>query len=154
MARSFYGRAENQVSGFSRQLSIVLWKDFLLFKRNKVSALFEASFAVLLVCLLLIFRLIVERFYHQNQYSSPANVFDLYGFGFSSQNLIVYYPDNQLIENVVSQAVNILGSNSFLPNMTSKYRWIGYKVKGKSFCFKLLFLSIKYELQTTLGLTI
>ena len=106
-----------------KQLLILNWKHYILLKRNFVGTIFELSLSVFFVVTLLIIRNIVERVYVPEQINPSYFLID-YFQTLSGHNLILFYPNNPLIERIVRNAVSIVRARKYWLNFSGSIQMI------------------------------
>lgn len=99
-----------RVASVGKQISILLWKNWVLFKRNLTATLVEliASYAFLLLLILL--RYFVDNVKNLDQNNPVRPVLD--GLTFSSaKTYILYYPPSQVVQELITTAVDFINRN-------------------------------------------
>ena len=119
-----------QIAGFFRQLSILLWKNALLARRNWLTTLFELILSVFFVCMLLIVRYIVEKGLNKDQAYPSYNVIDHFQV-MPNRDLILFYPDNPFVRRLVTESVDIIKSRKLWLNASSKriFKYLSCRLK-------------------------
>lgn len=101
---------EMKIASFPRQILILMWKNLIIFKCNLVGTVLEMLSPFLFLSFLLIIRYYIERIrFSSDMFNMPTNVYDIsFYLANQSRNLIVYYPNNSLIRNLVTNAIDVL----------------------------------------------
>lgn len=114
---------ENRVlAGFKDQLSILLWKDYLLVVRKKFSTVLEIFLALFFVSTILIIRYFVEKVYVPDQINPIYNVIDYFQVQ-SCKNLVLFSPDTPFIRNIVTNAFDLIKLRKNWLNFTSLFEF-------------------------------
>lgn len=103
---------ERKVVGFFRQFVILLWKNWVLFKRNIAGTITEICVSLIFVFILLFLRFFVDstKFQDQNANTNPSlNVLSLIN-ATTNRTLLMYYPNNPYTEGIVTNAYNLIVS--------------------------------------------
>ena len=101
---------KRELAGFFKQLGILFWKNWILFKRNKLGTFGEIMMAFIFVFIILLLRYFVESQMYNNQNINAIPVLD--GVKTSdNKTFILYYPNNDFIRDIVTNA-NILINNA------------------------------------------
>jgi hypothetical protein len=99
-----------KVVGFWKQIWILLWKNWILLKRNKLGTVVEILVSLLFVVILIFLRFFVDSIKVDEQTSTtnpPRNVIDLVNTT-TGRTLVLYYPNNAFIGGIVSSAVTLI----------------------------------------------
>nr|QUF59430.1 ATP-binding cassette transporter Abca3-like2 [Brachionus angularis] len=97
---------DRKVVGFFRQTLILLWKNGILFKRNVSGTLVEILVSLLFVFILIFLRFFVDstKYNEQSFVSNPIrNVLDAVNVT-TKRSLILYYPNNSFVQEIVTNA--------------------------------------------------
>ena len=118
---------DNKIASLPKQILILTWKNFILLRRNLLGTFLELTCPFIFISFLLIIRYFIERIKFFNQYlqSNSGNVLDLYENAISQErDVVLYYPNNELIQKLVEQAVQFLNLNNpeFVPKSKKKLR--------------------------------
>ncbi|CAF0703608.1 unnamed protein product [Brachionus calyciflorus] len=113
---------ERKVVGFFRQILILIWKNWLLFKRNISGTIVEILVSVLFVFILLFLRFFVDstKVNEQNITNNPIrNVLTAINVT-TNRSLIMYYPNNNFVRDIVTSAYYLIKSRrpTFNANIT------------------------------------
>ena len=106
-----------KIAGFFGQLSVLLWKNLLIFRRHYYTSFFEIILALSFISLLLLLRYMVDRFFLAEERNGIVNVYDFFQTS-STRYLILYYPNNNLIQTIVDDAINKIRISNKLINVT------------------------------------
>ena len=104
-----------KLASYPSQMRILLWKNSLLLRRNKLGTLSELFAAVSLLIGLLIIRFLldVSVYYEESSRtvsaSSPLTQMDNVS---SNSSFLVYYPNNDFIKSIVTKAYTTLSQSS------------------------------------------
>jgi hypothetical protein len=103
-------KPKNRVAGAFAQIRILLWKNFILFKRNKVSTLIEILAAYLFVGILALFRFFIDSTHYEKLDSTinPEIGVPYWINSTSNRTLISYYPPNQFIGQFVFNSLLLI----------------------------------------------
>ena len=101
-----------------KQFFILSYKNALLLKRNIVGTIFEISLSIFFVLTLLMVRNIVERVYVPEQINPSYYLID-YFQALAGHNLILFYPNNPLIERIVNNAYSIIKTRKYWLTLSS-----------------------------------
>jgi len=101
---------ERKVVGFFRQCVILFWKNGLLFRRNISGTIAEIFVAVLFLLILLLMRFFVDsnKFDDYNTTNNPLKYVMSTINITSKRNLIMYYPNNAYIKDIVENAYQMI----------------------------------------------
>lgn len=101
---------EHQVVGVGRQILILMWKNGLLFRRNKLGTICEILVALLFVFILVFLRFFVDstHFDDQDYRRNPAVPVISNINVTTNRSLIMYWPDNVFVQSVVSNAYDLI----------------------------------------------
>ena len=97
---------DRQVVGFFRQNLILFWKNGLLFRRNISGTICEILVALLFLLILVMMRYFVDsaQFNDQDSTTNPLLYLLLNVNVSTGRNLILYYPNNEFVRNIVLNA--------------------------------------------------
>ena len=119
-----------QLAGFFKQLGILFWKNWILFKRNKLGTFGEIMMAFLFAFIIVALRYLIDPAILNTQslptvpVIAPVNV---------SSGIILYYPNNNFIKDIVTNAVTMLNAvRRIKSNMTTG-------ITGKKFNLSLVY---------------
>lgn len=101
-----------------RQFCMLTWKNLILIRRNLLGTLFELALSIFFIFTLLIIRHIVERIYVPEQIYPAYYIID-YFQNAVGHNLILFYPNNSMIQQVVQHAYNLIKSRKLWLNLSS-----------------------------------
>lgn len=104
---SLKDRQTSELSKCYKQFMLLNWKNLILLKRNYFQTLFELTLSVFFVFTLLIIRHIVENIYVQAQPNTAYNIID-YFFVYAGHDLVLFYPNTPIVEQIVTHAYDIL----------------------------------------------
>ena len=113
-----YSDKPQKIAGFLKQVSILAWKNCILVRRKKYSTILEILLSLWFVSMLLIIRYFVEKVPIPDQLNPMYNVMDYFQV-FKEKNLILYYPDNPLIERIVMNTYDFIRTRKPWLNATS-----------------------------------
>jgi hypothetical protein len=105
-----------------RQFCMLTWKNLILIRRNLLGTLFELTLSIFFVFTLLLIRNIVERIYVPEQIYPAYYIID-YFQNAVGHNLILFYPNNSMIYEVVQHAYNLIKSRKLWLNLSSLNRF-------------------------------
>jgi hypothetical protein len=100
-----------KIASVPKQILILNWKNFILLKRNILGTLLELACPLIFISFLLVIRYFIERIKFFNQYSQPnsGNVLELYVNSMSQEKvLVLFYPNNNLIQELVENSMQFL----------------------------------------------
>ena len=103
---------------FLKQFLILNLKNAILLKRNLTGTIFELSLSIFFIFTLLIIRNIVERAYVPEQ-KNPSYFLIDYFQALAGHNLILFYPNNPLIEQIVRNAYSIIKARKYWLTLSS-----------------------------------
>lgn len=104
---------ELKISSFAKQIEILMWKNLIIFRRNIIGTLLEIICPFIFVSFLIIIRYFIERIKYRNYLNFPRNVLDLSPMTVEQKrNLVLYYPNNELIRGFVADAARLLSLNN------------------------------------------
>ncbi len=107
------------IAGFFRQLWIMIWKNWILTKRNIVGTLGECILAFVFILIILMIRVFIDADYYAVQTNNETNILSQFNAS-QGQYLVLYYPDNNYIKGVVTAAFNLIKTQVSSLNVTSK----------------------------------
>jgi hypothetical protein len=99
---------EHHVVGVGRQIRILLWKNWVLFKRNKSGTACEILVALLFVLILLVLRYFVDSTKRDEQGGTMPRPVISYINSTTNRSLIMYYPNNSFVQNLTANAYNLI----------------------------------------------
>lgn len=111
---------ERKVVGFFKQLLILFWKNSILFKRNILGTLVEILAALVFVLILVFLRYFVDSVRFTDQTNIARSVFDSIN-ATTNRSLILYYPNNTYVKDLVTNAYNLIKTQKPSFNATSFY---------------------------------
>jgi hypothetical protein len=120
------------ISGFRRQLAILLWKNAILLKRNVIGTIFELGLSIFFVFTLVIIRYIVERYRYDQQMNPTYYVIDFFR-NLADHNLLLFYPNTPVVSRIVNHAYDLIKSRKQWANLTGIMRHFDYLLIE---CFK------------------
>lgn len=112
----------NQNQAFN-QFKILAWKNVLIAIRNPLGPLIEILLSILFISFILILRTYVEILYFPPTSNPTYDIID-YFHKTASQDLILFYPNTPLIQNIVNRAFRVIISQKFWLNLSSKFQKI------------------------------
>ena len=106
---------QKELAGLFRQILIILWKNLLLYSKNKMGIACEILFSSLFT-----FVFIVLVYFSNPTYSAKSFEFGkdiissrIYAFTAKSQNqTFYYYPNNSFVEQLVTNSYNLIKSKN------------------------------------------
>jgi hypothetical protein len=108
-----------QIANFNQQLIILTWKNLKLLRRSFISTAAELLCPFLFISIIFIIRHFIERLNFSDQIRKPISAYQLYmpTFSNSYRNLVMYYPNNTLIKDLISDALlSLIAHNpNFVP---------------------------------------
>ena len=110
-----------KVVGIFRQIVILLWKNSILFRRNISGTLAEilAAFVFLFILLLIRFFADSTKINDQSYIKNPTfNLLSIIN-ATTNRELIMYYPNNTFVEELVTNAYQLIKSRKPNFNATS-----------------------------------
>ena len=110
-----------KVVGIFRQIVILLWKNSILFRRNISGTLAEilAAFVFLFILLLIRFFADSTKINDQSYVKNPTfNLLSIIN-ATTNRELIMYYPNNTFVEELVTNAYQLIKSRKPNFNATS-----------------------------------
>ena len=140
-----------QVAGFVKQIRLLAWKNLLLSIRNIGAFILEILAPILVIGILVLIRYFASVFSYPAQSNSLANVFDLFSPTTDSP-IILYYPNNNFVRNIVTNAVSIIQSNvpSFNPNITASTVSNGSLLDSNTLSNLSVFIAFPYTYNASL----
>ena len=114
---------ERKVVGFFRQIVILFWKNGVLFKRNKAGTIAEILVALLFVFILVFLRLFVDstKVAEQSPTNNPIRNVMSYINVTTNRSLIMFYPNNPFVEDIVIRAYMLIKSKKPTFNASSNF---------------------------------
>ena len=98
-----------KLAGFWNQLAILTWKNLILTKRNMCGLLTEILCPLFIIALLIIIRYFVTAKQSYDETNALYNVIDIMPItNKTNATLLLYYPNNSLIQTIVTNAVSII----------------------------------------------
>jgi hypothetical protein len=129
-----------KIAGLARQVYILSWKNVLLARRNYVGTALEVLSPFIFIAFMVIIRYFIERFKYDDEFipsmAQTSDILSLFNQT-GSRDLVLYYPNNDLIKTLVENAVVFIRSSNPRFNPTGNFFWI-------------LFLCIKVRLKIAL----
>nr|QNH67862.1 ATP-binding cassette transporter subfamily A member 3-like protein X3 [Brachionus rotundiformis] len=101
-----------------RQFLILTWKNFLILKRKPFGPLVEILLSFFFLSFILILRNYVEIIYFPPNSNPTYNIIDFF-YKTASQDLVLFYPDTPVIQNVVYRAFRVIKSQKYWLNLSS-----------------------------------
>jgi hypothetical protein len=100
-----------KIAGFFRQIFIILWKNSILFRRNKTGILCELIFSSLftLIFILLVYFAIPN--YRMKSVDDEVNVINVIINDDSDEflrNTYYYYPNTEFVKSIMQNSVNLM----------------------------------------------
>jgi hypothetical protein len=114
-----------QISGFFRQIYILLWKNAKLTLRNRSGTFIELFCPLLFLAVLLVVRNYVDKYNYEDQISYLNDTIDLLPI-FIRRTRVLYYPNNIYIKNLIENAVGYIQLRQPFFNPRSNY--MQYKI--------------------------
>jgi hypothetical protein len=110
-----------KVVGFFRQIVILLWKNSILFRRNISGTLAEILAAFIFLFILLLIRFFADSTKINDQSYIKNPTFNLLSIinATTNRELIMYYPNNSFVEELVTNAYQLIKSRKPNFNATS-----------------------------------
>ena len=110
--------ANHKIAGLWNQFKIITWKNFILSKRNLFNLFAEIFGPLLVIMTLLVIRYFTHAVKYQEKSNDLSNVFDL--FPETNKTILLYYPNNTFIEDIISQVINLIKKRKSFSNITGK----------------------------------
>jgi hypothetical protein len=123
---------ERKIVGFGGQLRILLWKNWILSKRNTCGLISEVILPIALIIFLILMRYLIDVLKYYDQVNPTASVINLAPLNTTGKT-IFYYPDNVFIRNAVNNAVSVMQLDR------------PYNFTGNFILFRFGKLSIKFD---------
>jgi hypothetical protein len=101
---------KRQIVGVFFQIWILIWKNWILFKRNFVGTLVElfASYTFVLIIIFLRYFIDSTKYYEQTSTTNAIrNVIDQVNTT-SGRSIVYYYPNNAFIQGIVTNAMAMI----------------------------------------------
>ena len=110
-----------RVAGFFQQLRILSWKNLILSKRSKKGLISEIIIPMFFLIILVVIRILVPIQYVKAENPSAKSVFNYFdGKNITERNLIYYYPESSIVENIIKRGVDIIKLKNTQFNPQSK----------------------------------
>ncbi len=103
-------KIEKKIVGFGGQLRILLWKNLILSKRNTCGLISEVILPIALIIFLILMRYLVDVIHFNDQINRALNVVEQVPAN-TSRTVVMFYPNNSFIENIVVNAVDLMQSS-------------------------------------------
>ncbi|RNA01714.1 ATP-binding cassette sub-family A member 3 [Brachionus plicatilis] len=100
-----------------RQLLILIWKNILIIKRNPFGPLIEILLSIFFISFIIILRFYVEIIYFPPISNPIYNIIDFF-YKTASQDLILFYPNIPLVQNIVERAFRVIKSQKYWLNLS------------------------------------
>ncbi len=104
-------RKSLKIANLPRQVLILMGKNFIMFRRNIVGTLVEIICPILFLLILFIMRYFVEKIVYPQQFNLPRSFQTLQSS--QTRNLVLFYPNNTLIQSLVNKTVQSLAEYNF-----------------------------------------
>jgi hypothetical protein len=112
-----------KVASFFQQLRILSWKNLILSKRSKKGLISEIIIPMFLLVILVVIRILVSIEYVKAKNPSAKSVFSYFDDkNITERNLIYYYPESTIVENIIKRGVDIIKLKNTQFNPKSKIR--------------------------------
>lgn len=96
---------ERKIAGFFRQITIILWKNAILFSRNISGLICELLFSISSVLLFLVLvYYIVPQYEEKTEYRAENPIQYAYDDDVNNSTLFYFYPNNDFIKQIVLEA--------------------------------------------------
>jgi hypothetical protein len=115
--------AKRKKAGPFKQILILLWKNWILFRRNKFATVIEIGVAYLFVIVLGLFRIFIDspRYKAISSLNDPEiSVASLINIT-SNRTMLSYYPPNEFIRKFVTNALALIKQAQPKFNATGEY---------------------------------
>ena len=115
--------SEYKIARLPKQIFILLWKNYINAKRNKIGSILEFICPFIFISFLLVIRSFIEELKLTCEYNRPSSVLDVrLGNSNHSRNLVAYYPNTEFVRGLVENAVDLVVANNqdFNPTSLSK----------------------------------
>jgi hypothetical protein len=104
MADQNQQESTHKVVGFFHQIWILVWKNFLLFRRNLSGMFVEIFVSYLFLCILLFLRYFVDTVELSDRNVTAVTPFRFMNLS-TNRTSIYYYPNNAFVQGVVMLAI-------------------------------------------------
>lgn len=102
-----------KIASPARQILILMWKNMVSTRRNIVGSLLEFVCPVIFISFLLVIRSFIEKLRFTSQFNMPRSILDLrFGAFNQTRNLVLYYPNTQLVRQLVQDAIVYFGQSN------------------------------------------
>lgn len=101
------------------QFLILTWKNILIIKRNPTGPIVEFFLSLFFISFILILRNYVEIIFYSPISNPTYDIIDFF-HKTASQDLILFYPNTSLVQNIVFRAFRVIKSQKFWLHLTSK----------------------------------
>ena len=116
-----FERNNFKVAGFFQQLKILSWKNLILSKRSKKGLISEIFIPLFLLIILVVIRDLVSIEYVKAKDPPAKNIFNYFDDkNITARNLILYYPNSSLVQDIIKRGVDIIKLNNSKFNATSE----------------------------------
>lgn len=105
------------VVGVFKQVLILLWKNWIVFRRHKLAIFVEIFATYIFVLILFLLRYFIDSTQYKDQTLSTYNVLSLVNDS-SGRSVLYYYPNNAFLQTVVQDAVNLINAQKSAFNPT------------------------------------
>lgn len=107
MSKDNSGQPSRKVVGVFKQIWLLLWKNGILFRRNKSGLIAEILVALLFVFILIVLRFFVDVIKFSDQSNVPLSVLASVNTT-TNRTIIMYYPNNAFIKGIVDNAITFI----------------------------------------------
>ena len=107
-----------KLAGFVAQIRILMWKMFIILRRNIIGTLLEIFCPYMFVSFMILIRYFIERLKFKTFSYLQTNVLELHPMTVQQKrNLILFYPNNEFVRTLVNNAAKLLTVKNpdFLP---------------------------------------
>ena len=105
-------RAESRpLAGFVRQVLILLWKNWTLFRRTIFASCCEILIPYLLIALLIILRSTGDAYFTKGDLYTPTGVTQTFNNGMD-RSFIFYYPNNPYVRSILARSIMFMASDA------------------------------------------
>lgn len=101
------------------QFIILTWKNILIIKRNPIGPFVEIFLSLIFISFILILRNFVEIIFYSPISNPTYDIIDFF-HKTASQDLILFYPNTPLVQNIVFRAFRVIRSQKFWLHLSSK----------------------------------
>lgn len=126
---------ERKIAGFFKQLLILQWKNWILFKRNIVGTLGECLIAIIFVLIIIMIRVFIDPTLYSTESNTEYGVLTKFNQS-RGRYLVMYYPNNAYINGLVTNAFTLIKTDVPSTNVTSRKE---KTLRKKIFAFKNYF---------------